>query len=180
MAALGQWWSEKSPVVQFALAFASVMALFYAFYFSPLYDRVFLPPIINTQAGVAGGILNLFGMGVEVSESIITGSGTTVNVKNGCDGLEAIALLSAAILIFPLPFKYKWQGLLAGIAVLLVLNQLRIAGLYLVQRYWPQAFDFLHLHGGFVLFTFASILLSMIWIRWALRKHKLELQHAES
>jgi len=169
---LKNWWAEKSPVLKFAVGFGLVMLLFYVFYFSSFYENVLLPATINFQAQIANGILNLFGYDTTVNGYNISSEEFAVSVKRGCDGIETAALLITGILIFPLPFKLKIPGFIAGLLVIFSLNLIRIVGLYLSGLYIPSFFDFLHLHGGFVIFTIASILVYIVWVQWAFKKQK--------
>ncbi len=174
---LRNWWSEKSPVLKFAVGFGLVMLIFYLFYFSSFYENILLPATINFQAQIANGILNLFGYDTTVNGYNISSEEFAVSVKRGCDGIETAALLITGILIFPLPFRLKIPGFIAGLLVIFGLNLIRIVGLYLSGLYIPSFFDFLHLHGGFVIFTIASILVYIIWVQWAFKKQK-ALKHA--
>lgn len=169
-----KYWQEKSPVFKFIAGFIGCIALFYALYYSTWFETNLKAPILGAQAVAGGALLNLFGYSVSVANEVISGSGATVKIAGGCDGLEATALFLAAILVFPLPFKFKWPGLLAGVVVLSLLNVFRIAGLYLTQKYWPEAFDFMHIQGGLYLYSIITILLMLIWADWALKNYKKE------
>ena len=173
-----KYWQEKSPVFKFILGFAACIIVFYVLYYSPWFESVFKTPILAAQAVAGGALLNLFGYSVNVANEVISGSGATVKIAGGCDGLEATAMFLAAILVFPLPFKFKWPGLLAGLVVLTLLNIFRIAGLFLVQKHWPEAFDFMHIQGGLYLYSIITILLMLIWADWALKNYKKERQLA--
>lgn len=167
---MGEWWSSRSPVLKYSVYFGLFMLIFYIFYSLPYTNQTLVPVFIKLQAQLSGAMLNLFGYDVTVTERVISGAGNTVSIEKGCDGAESIALLAGAILVFPLAFRLKWPGLLAGVGVLLFLNILRIAGLYLTGIHWPAGFDLLHEHGGFVLFTTFSVLLVITWINWAIKK----------
>ena len=169
-----KYWQEKSPVFKFMAGFAGVIIVFYALYYSSWFEVNFKAPILAVQAMAGGALLNLFGYSVSVANEVISGSGATVKIAGGCDGLEATALFLAAILVFPLPFKFKWPGLLAGFIALTLLNVFRIAGLFLTQKYWPEAFDFMHIQGGLYLYAIITILLMLIWADWALKNYKKE------
>ncbi len=169
---LKKHWQEKSSVFKFIAAFFGCMLLFYAMYYSVFFENYLKGPILQVQTSAGAMLLNLFGMSVSSSGDVIAGSGISVQVAGGCDGLEATALLLAAILVFPLPFKFKWPGLLAGVLTLTVLNVIRISGLYLVKLHWPSGFDFMHIQGGLYLFSFVTILLMLIWANWALKGYK--------
>jgi len=169
-----KYWQEKSPVFKFMAGFAAVIIVFYGLYYSTWFETNLKAPILAVQAMAGGALLNLFGYSVSVANEVISGSGATVKIAGGCDGLEATALFLAAILVFPLPFKFKWPGLLAGFIVLSLLNVFRIAGLFLTQKYWPEAFDFMHIQGGLYLYAIITILLMLIWADWALKNYKKE------
>ena len=177
---LTNYWQEKSPVFKFIAAFAACVLVFYAMYYSVIFEDYMKTPLLQAQASVSAVLLNLFGMSVAATGDVLAGAGASVKIAGGCDGLEATALLLAAILVFPIPFKYKWPGLLAGLTVLSILNVIRIAGLYVVKLYWPSAFDFMHVQGGLYLFSFFTILLMLIWADWALKGYKAEHQQSLS
>lgn len=167
-----KYWTEKSAVFKFLAGFALCVIAFYILYYSFFFQDYLKGPILQVQTAAGAAILNLFGSSVTAMGDVISGTEASVKVAGGCDGLEATALLLAAILMFPLPFKYKWPGLLAGVVVLGILNVIRIAGLYLVKVHWPSAFDFMHIQGGLYLFSFVTILLMLIWANWALKGYK--------
>ncbi len=171
---LANYWQEKSPVFKFMAGFAACIIVFYALYYSSWFDTNMKAPILGMQALAGGALLNLFGYGVSVADAAISGAGASVKIAGGCDGLEATALFLAAILVFPLPFKFKWPGLLIGFVVLSIVNIVRIAGLYLTQKYWPEAFDFMHVQGGLYFYSIITILLMLVWANWALKNYKKE------
>ena len=175
---LKKYWQEKSSVFKFIAGFAICIIVFYALYYSIFFQDYLKDPILQVQTAAGAALLNIFGSSVTAMGDVISGAGTSVKVAGGCDGIEATALLLAAILVFPLPFKYKWPGLLAGVVVLGILNVIRIAGLYLVKAHWPSAFDFMHIQGGLYLFSFVTILLMIIWANWALNGYKQDLATA--
>lgn len=169
------YWSQKSPVLKFLLGFAACMILFYVIYLSPFFVEHIGRPILNAQAQVSSFLLNIFGMGTVATGDVIIGEGFSVSIKNGCDGLETLAIMLSGIVVFPLPFRLKWPGLLYGTLALFILNFFRIAALYVVGKNFSQGvFDFLHEQGGFVIFTMLGIVLWIVWANWALNKRTQE------
>jgi exosortase/archaeosortase family protein len=165
------FWQEKWPIVRYVLGFMVLLALFYSVYVSSFFNESFLKPYINGQAKAASAVLNLFGYQTGVSGTDLIGE-VTLTVKKGCDGIEVTALYLIGILLTPFSWRSKAMGLVAGLAVLVLLNLLRIIGLYLAQVHWPSSFDFLHLHGGFALFTVTAIFMWMVWANWAIHREK--------
>lgn len=146
------------------------MALFYLFYYSSFYRNYLEGPFLNAQASISNLLLRLLGHDTAVYGASIASANFSVDIKNGCDGLEAIAILVSGILIFPVPFRLKLPGLGWGVLALLLLNILRIAGLYLVGIHLSaSAFEVLHVQGGFVIFTMISVILWFVWMNWAIK-----------
>lgn len=167
-----KFWTQKSPVLKFLGGFLLFMLLFYLFYYSALYQNVLSDPIERVQAQLSGALLRLLGYQAVVNDDAILGNGFSVQIAKGCDGVEPLFMLLGGILVFPIAWRLKWPGLLAGFLTLTVLNILRIVGLFLAGIHIPAAFDFLHLHGGFVIFTLITILLWMVWANWAMQKSR--------
>lgn len=165
MSALSIWWHSKSPIFRFLSGFILLMLLFYIFYYSPLYERWLMNPLLAAQAKSSNFLLNAMGYDTEASGDIIAGTEFRVSIKNGCDGMEATALYICAILAFPfVAWRQKFTGLISGVLVLSILNLFRIAGLYMAGMHWKSGFEFLHLHGGVIIFTLIAILLWLVWL----------------
>lgn len=128
-------------------------------------------PLLSLQARLSNYILIFLNYGTETIEDNIVGDDFRVSIKNGCDGIEATALYICAIIAFPIVgWRQKLNGLITGVAVLSVLNLFRIAGLYMAGIHWKAGFEFLHLHGGVIIFTMIAILLWLVWLV-QIRKH---------
>lgn len=158
---------KRTPrvLLRFFGFFALAMVVFYLIYYSSFYANYINGPLLNFEAKVANLFLNLIGQGTAVDGDVIYSDDFRVSIKGGCDGVEATMLYICAVLVFPLiSFRKKIPGLLWGVGILFVINIFRIAILYLSGKYWPEAFDFLHLHGGVVIFTIISIVLWMVWV----------------
>lgn len=166
----------KNPAVRFLLLFGIGMVLFYLFYNSAFFADYLKTPIVTAQAGITSFLLNILGAGTTAVGTVISGGSavSAIDIKGGCDGLEATALLLCAVSVFPIDFKYKIPGLIFGLITLVILNLFRLVGLFFAKTHASQTvFDLLHEQGGFVIFTAVSILIWMIWVNWAMGKEKL-------
>ncbi len=160
---------DRHPVLKYVLGFIGCMAVFYTIYFSSFYQNNFEKPLVYGQAVIGNFLLHLLGYDTKVVGSAIASTNFSVDIQNGCDGLEAIAILVSGILIFPASRKQKATGLMWGIGILAVLNLLRIAGLYLAGLYFSKTvFEILHIQGGFIIFTMISVLLLFTWMNWVM------------
>ncbi len=168
---VGEYWGQKSPVLKFLVGFGVCMILFYLIYLSPFFVEHVGKPILAVQAKISSFLLNILGQGTTATADIISSPEYSISIKNGCDGLETLAIMLSGVVVFPIAFRLKWQGLLYGTLALMVLNFLRIVALYIVGKNFSQeVFDFLHEQGGFVIFTVLGVFLWIIWANWALNK----------
>jgi exosortase/archaeosortase family protein len=70
--------------------------------------------------------------------------GGGLNILNGCEGLEALFLLVAALSVAPLPWRSRLLGLILGAPFVFVLNQVRIVTLFYAALSSHTLFDSLH------------------------------------
>ncbi len=90
--------------------------------------------------------VNLFTPHVQASAqgSSIRALGGSLNLRNGCEGTEALFLLIAALSIAPLSWRTRGLGLLYGLPLVYGLNQARVLVLFYAYRANPASFDLLH------------------------------------
>jgi exosortase/archaeosortase family protein len=76
--------------------------------------------------------------------SSIQGFGSGVSIQNGCEGLDALFLLLAALAAAPMPWAARGWGLLWGAILVFSVNQARILVLFYADRHDKNLFDCLH------------------------------------
>jgi exosortase H (IPTLxxWG-CTERM-specific) len=129
----------------FLVRFAVLLLVFFVLIWLGPVDRNVITPFTRGLARVSAVVLNLFGERVSVFGSIIQGQGFAVDIKGGCNGVEAMLLLCAAIAAFDAPWRARLLGLLAGSAALMSFNIVRIVSLYMIGERWRQLFETFHL-----------------------------------
>jgi len=109
-----------------------LIALFTLEMLAPVQHAVILP-WTALLADLSGWLMRLFDSEVAVTGKVIrsTTSGFGVSIEPGCNGVEAMIVLLAAITAFPATWGYKLKGLLAGFLAIQGLNLVRIISLYL-------------------------------------------------
>jgi exosortase H (IPTLxxWG-CTERM-specific) len=160
------WYESKAPLVQFCLKFCGVLLLFYALSFLPVYQRV-LEAILTLNARVAGAVLHGLGEQTSVTKATIWSMRYAVTVEPACSAVEFLAFFCAMVIAFPSRISRKIQGILVGVLLLLVLNQVRITSLYYVGAHFPKAFDTTHEDLWGVGLIVGELALCMAWIGWA-------------
>jgi exosortase family protein XrtM len=94
----------------------------------------------------AAGLIRLITPDIQVSavQFSLKAPGGGLNVRNGCEGVEALFLLFAAFAVAPLSWHARAGGLLFGIAIAFCVNELRVVTLFYAWRADPGLFDLLH------------------------------------
>ena len=89
-------------------------------------------------------LIDFIGINVTSSGAYLHLNSAIMEVKFGCNGLEAILLYCAAVLAFPASWKYRIMGILIGSTILQFFNLLRIALLAWVLENHRDIFDIMH------------------------------------
>lgn len=125
-----------------------------------------IEPFTAGIARVSGATLDLLGQDVHMQGTIIRGRRFAVNIRNGCNGVEAMLIFLAAVLAFPAPWRSRLLGLALGIVAIQAVNLVRVVALFLTGAYFPSWFDASHTVVWQTLVILFSVLL---WILWANR-----------
>jgi exosortase H (IPTLxxWG-CTERM-specific) len=134
-----------SPRARFLLVFFLLLALFEIPLLLEPVDRTLVQPFTRGIAVVSGALLNLFSADVRVAGTMLLSSCFSVNINNGCNGLEATLFLVAAVLAFPAPPKARFIAAATGIALIQGVNLVRVISLYLIGCHRREWFETFHL-----------------------------------
>jgi exosortase H (IPTLxxWG-CTERM-specific) len=123
-----------------------------------------IEPFTGGIARVSGAALNMLGQHVSMRGTVIQGSHFAVNIRNGCNGVEAMLIFLSAVLAFPAPWRSRLAGLGLGILAIQIINLVRVVSLYLTGVYYPRIFDASHT----VIWQSIVILFGvLLWVYWA-------------
>lgn len=125
-----------------------------------------IEPFTAGIARVSGAVLDLIGQDVTMQGTVIRNSRFAVNIRNGCNGVEAMLIFLAAVLAFPASWRSRLLGLGLGILIIQVVNLIRVVALFLTGIYFPKLFDASHTVIWQTLVILSGVLL---WIFWANR-----------
>ncbi len=135
-----------------------------AYYFARPYTTPFLVDKLTT--GVSSKIINFITPKERtfVREGAITDGNFSVEIRRGCEGIEGMLLLIAAIAAFPARMGTKLMGMCGGVLFIYGFNLARIAGLYYVVKYKPALFDMMHVYVGQIIIIFIALAFFMGWL----------------
>ena len=120
-------------------------------------------------ASVSAWLIRAFG-GTCVQHAAVLGNpvkGFAMEVRDGCNGVNVVILLWAAILAYPCNPKWKLAGLGGGMAAIQVVNLLRLISLFYLGQYSPPLFEFAHLYLWEMLIIIDAMVVFGVWVRRA-------------
>jgi exosortase/archaeosortase family protein len=99
----------------------------------------------------------------------IKAQGGGINVLNGCEGTEVLFLLIAALVAYPISWRFRALGMLTGTFLVYLLNQMRLLALFYSYRSDRALFDQLHGLVAPLMLIALSIAFLITMIRWDAR-----------
>ena len=153
------------PEVRFLAVFLLVLAgSFTLLSWQPVNDHL-VEPFTGLVAVASGAGLDLIGQDVTRQGTMLRSPRFAVNIKNGCNGIEAMVILLAAIVAFPAPWRSRLIGLGIGIAGIQLVNLVRVMALFLTGAYLPRFFDSSHTVVWQTVVIASAVVLWLFWAR---------------
>ncbi len=159
----------KRPLPRAIVVFAVIVAGFYGLRVAPLFLEKVFDPYLRANANVSAWVLTVFGERASAQAAVVSGRRYQISISRGCDALEPSALFAAAVIAVPVVLRRKLLGLVVGVALLALLNLVRIISLYYTGVFFPDAFEVMHVDVWQPVFILCTVLLWIAWAWWALR-----------
>jgi len=159
--------SWDPAAIRFLLIFVVLVVICGVIVRTEWFDRVFLRSYTSFIASLSGDLLHTIGVNATVDGTRILSPAFSVEIRKGCDGLEAALLLLCATVAYPFSsLRTRLLALVSGYLLIFVLNLIRVVGLFLVGLNWPAMVEFVHTYVA----QFAIITATMIfWLFWIAR-----------
>jgi len=162
----GSLWQRNRREITFLVLFIALLAGGFTLISLNWVNDHVIEPFTAGIAQVSGVVLDLIGQDVTMEGTMIRNKRFAVNIKNGCNGVEAMLIFLAAVLAFPASWKSRVAGLGLGILAIQLVNLVRVVALFLTGVYFPRVFDASHTVIWQTIVILAGVLL---WILWANR-----------
>ncbi|MCG8429280.1 MAG: exosortase H [Chromatiales bacterium] len=155
-------------MLRFFLLFLVIqVSLFTAELLRPVQQYVVIP-FTEGIAAVSAWLVKLFDERV-FSQGIVLrdmDSGFAVSIEAGCNGVEAVIVLVAALLAFSAPWRHKLWGIVIGFFAIQGLNLVRIITLFYLGQWNMKAFEWAHLYIWQALIMLDVLIIFLIWLRY--------------
>lgn len=115
--------------------------------------------------GISAGIIDWLGYEVYVVNRIvgIMGYGG-IEVIDGCNGISAIGLFLGFIIAYPGDWRTRLSFSFMGVAIIYLVNLLRIIFLAITKVEWPNLFEITHDYSTTTIFYLVIFVLWVIWV----------------
>ncbi|MCF6225930.1 MAG: exosortase H [Xanthomonadales bacterium] len=150
----------------FVLFVILLVGLFTLEILQPVQDYI-ISPFTSVLANISVFLIQLFDDQVIASGRVIRSleNGFAVEIQAGCNGVEAVIILFAALFAFPAPFKNKMIGFFWGFLAIQLLNLVRIISLFYLGQWSDTAFRWFHLYLWQALIILDALVVWLIWLR---------------
>lgn len=155
-------------MIRFVVLFLVILvSLFLLEIYEPVRQAVVLP-FTGLLATISSWIVQLFDSNVHAYGDIIqdTKSMAAIQIAPGCNGVEAMIILLAAIVAFPSSIWYKIKGLFFGFLAIQSLNLVRIISLFYLLQWNQTWFEWFHLYLWQALIILDALIVWLIWLRY--------------
>lgn len=113
----------------------------------PIQDLVDINGLYTNGVVVAASkLLGMINIQCTYQGSIIKLPSIALDIKFGCNGLEAVMIYSVAVIAFPSSWEKRIVGILSGFIVIQTVNILRIAALAYSGVHLKYLFEYIHIY----------------------------------
>lgn len=155
-------------MLRFFLFFLAIQIVLFVVSVTSIAQNLVIVPFTELIAAISAWLIMLFDVDV-VSEGVVIrdyGHGFAVAIQAGCNGVEAVIVLVAAILAFPSPWKYKLGGIFLGSIAVQALNLIRIITLFYLGQWNMKVFEWAHLYIWQALIMLDVLIFFLVWLRY--------------
>ncbi len=137
-------------------------------------ERWVIDPFTSGIARICVWIVSIFDNDAVSFGKVIqsTRNGFAVSIERGCNGIEALIILFAALFAFPSTFRQKWIGFSLGFVAIQALNLVRIISLFYIGQWSHTWFEWFHLYLWQALIIIDALVVWLIWLRWIAREDR--------
>jgi exosortase H (IPTLxxWG-CTERM-specific) len=154
-------------VIRFFVLFTVLLVGLFTLEILQPVERLVILPFTSLVADVSVWLITLFDDNVIATANVIRDrtNGFGVRIERGCNGVEALIILFAAIFAFPAPLKNKLIGFVIGFFAIQGLNLVRIISLFYLGQWNQVAFEWFHLYLWQALIILDALVVWLIWLR---------------
>lgn len=153
----------KKPGIVFVARFFAALVAFYILIAVPAVNDHVIVPFTEVVVRTAAAILRVMREPIVIGGTVIRTPGFALDVRNGCNGVEAMMLLASAMIAFPATFRSRLSGLLVTSVAVQLLNLIRVSSLVWMGEHHRHAFDVVHVAVWQTVVILAAVSMFLFW-----------------
>jgi exosortase H (IPTLxxWG-CTERM-specific) len=157
--------SARRRSLLFLGRFAALLVIFYIAVASHPGNDKLIVPFTAWVARVSAALLRSIGEAVTVAGTEIRSPAFSVQIENGCNGVETGLLFGSAVLAFPASWKRRTAGLILGFVAIELLNLVRVVSLFWIGAHHPMFFSQSHTVIWQSIVVLWGVLLFLVWAK---------------
>ena len=148
--------------------FIMVLITLFTLELIPFVHEAIILPFTGFVAYLSAGVASFFDSTIQADGIVMRSlaNGTAVKIMPGCNGVEAMICLAAAIIAFTATLKEKVVGLVFGFIAIQLLNIVRIISLFYLLQWNKEWFEWAHLYVWQALIILDALIIFILWVRW--------------
>ena len=156
-------------ITRFAITYLVLMGAFFLLIgLKPIQDIVDLNGLYTKGVVLlTSQLLKALSIPATYQGSIIRLPSIALDVRFGCNGLEAVMIYSIAVIAFPALWQHKLIGILAGFLIIQVINVFRIASLAYSAVHFKNLFEYIHIYIAQGMMIAVSLGIFFIYLNYA-------------
>lgn len=150
----------------FAIRFVLILLALFAFELTPP-GQALVKPWTAFVASASSSAIRAFDGDAESSGVVLRSraTGFAISIEAGCNGVEALLVLVAAMLAWPTGWRQRLAGIVLGAAAIQALNLARVVSLFYLGQWNREWFDWAHLYAWQALIMLDALVVWLLWIR---------------
>jgi exosortase H (IPTLxxWG-CTERM-specific) len=126
-----------------------------------------IEPFTAAIAKASAFVLQAFDSTVHAEGIVLSNmtTGAAVSIQPGCNGVEAMIVVMAAIAATPASWTYKLTGIGLSFVAIQALNLVRIISLFYLLQWNPVWFEWAHLYLWQALIMLDGVIVYLVWLR---------------
>lgn len=158
---------QKNSSLHFPIVFGFTLLVLFTVELLTITQNHIIIPWTQFLAELSSYLVRLFDTHAIASGVVLrdSQSGFAVSIQPGCNGIEAIIVLIAAMLAYPASSKAKISGIILGFFAIQSLNIVRIISLFYLGQWNQMVFEWAHLYVWQALIMLDVLIVFIIWIR---------------
>ncbi len=156
----------KKKIIKFIFFFLTCFFCSYLFFCSNASSVFLKQPIAKLTTYIVYGIFLVLGIGVEKTDILLSGQNFSLIIADECTPFYSIFLILSATIAFPCPILKKTLAFLIFPFLILAINTVRIAILFLTGNYFRGYLEIIH---NQIAPNVSIVLVSILWFYWIVK-----------